>query len=106
MQIISDTLLTKIDMLLFRQIGMFSQFSEEVVPLETKYIHIFIERMTVKIIGPVEKCRCIFSKIIAGEIPCYKVAETNEFLAFWISIPIPKGIRFVFQKWKLIKFSI
>ena len=24
----------------------------------------------------------IFSKIIAGEIPCYKVAETNDFLAF------------------------
>ena len=24
----------------------------------------------------------IFSKIIAGEIPCYKIAETNDFLAF------------------------
>ncbi|OIQ29997.1 MAG: HIT family protein [Bacteroidetes bacterium MedPE-SWsnd-G2] len=24
----------------------------------------------------------IFSKIVAGEIPCYKVAETDEFLAF------------------------
>jgi histidine triad (HIT) family protein len=24
----------------------------------------------------------IFSKIIAGEIPCHKIAETNDFLAF------------------------
>ena len=24
----------------------------------------------------------IFSKIIAGEIPCYKIAETKDFLAF------------------------
>ena len=26
--------------------------------------------------------KTIFSKIISGELPCYKVAETNEFLAF------------------------
>jgi histidine triad (HIT) family protein len=24
----------------------------------------------------------LFSKIIKGHIPCYKVAETNDFLAF------------------------
>ena len=24
----------------------------------------------------------IFSKIIAGEIPCYKIVETDNFLAF------------------------
>lgn len=26
----------------------------------------------------------IFSKIVAGEIPSYKVAEDEQFYAFWI----------------------
>lgn len=33
----------------------------------------------------------IFSKIISGEIPCYKVAETDEFLAFLDINPNTKG---------------
>ena len=33
----------------------------------------------------------IFTKIIAGEIPCYKVAETDEFLAFLDINPNAKG---------------
>jgi histidine triad (HIT) family protein len=33
----------------------------------------------------------IFSKIIAGEIPAYKVAETDEFLAFLDVQPVAKG---------------
>ena len=33
----------------------------------------------------------IFTKIIAGEIPCYKVAETDEFLAFLDINPNTKG---------------
>ncbi len=33
----------------------------------------------------------IFSKIIAGEIPCYKVAETEEFLAFLDVRPLVNG---------------
>jgi histidine triad (HIT) family protein len=33
----------------------------------------------------------IFSKIISGEIPCYKVAETDEFLAFLDINPNAKG---------------
>ena len=33
----------------------------------------------------------IFSKIIAGEIPAYKVAETDEFLAFLDILPLAKG---------------
>lgn len=33
----------------------------------------------------------IFSKIIAGEIPAYKVAETEEFLAFLDVRPVAKG---------------
>ena len=33
----------------------------------------------------------IFSKIIAGEIPCYKVAENAEFFAFLDIRPVSKG---------------
>ena len=33
----------------------------------------------------------IFSKIISGEIPCYKVAETEDFLAFLDIYPNTKG---------------
>ena len=33
----------------------------------------------------------IFSKIIAGEIPCYKVAETDDFFAFLDINPNAKG---------------
>jgi len=33
----------------------------------------------------------IFTKIVNGEIPCYKVAETDEFLAFLDVNPNAKG---------------
>jgi histidine triad (HIT) family protein len=33
----------------------------------------------------------IFSKIIAGEIPCYKVAETDKYLAFLDIAPLKRG---------------
>lgn len=33
----------------------------------------------------------IFSRIVAGEIPCYKVAENENFLAFLDIDPIAKG---------------
>ena len=33
----------------------------------------------------------IFTKIINGEIPCYKIAETNEFFAFLDINPNSKG---------------
>lgn len=33
----------------------------------------------------------IFSKIIAGEIPCYKVAETDQYLAFLDINPLKRG---------------
>ena len=33
----------------------------------------------------------IFSKIVAGEIPCYKVAETDNCLAFLDISPIVRG---------------
>ena len=33
----------------------------------------------------------IFAKIINGEIPCHKVAETSDFLAFLDLFPVQKG---------------
>ncbi len=33
----------------------------------------------------------LFSKIVSGDIPCYKVAETEEFLAFLDIYPNVKG---------------
>jgi histidine triad (HIT) family protein len=33
----------------------------------------------------------IFSKIIAGDIPCYKIAENADFIAFLDVFPLKKG---------------
>lgn len=40
----------------------------------------------------------IFSKIVVGEIPCYKVAETNDFLAFLDVRPLTAGHTLVIPK--------
>lgn len=40
----------------------------------------------------------IFSKIIAGEIPCHKVAESDKFLAFLDIMPLRKGHVLVIPK--------
>lgn len=40
----------------------------------------------------------IFSKIIAGEIPAYKVAENDDFLAFLDIFPLQKGHVLVIPK--------
>jgi histidine triad (HIT) family protein len=40
----------------------------------------------------------IFSKIIAGEIPCYKVAENDKYLAFLDILPVTKGHCLVIPK--------
>ncbi len=40
----------------------------------------------------------IFSKIINGEIPCYKVAENDKFLAFLDILPVAKGHCLVIPK--------
>lgn len=40
----------------------------------------------------------IFSKIVNGEIPCYKVYEDDEFLAFLDVIPVSKGHVLVIPK--------
>jgi histidine triad (HIT) family protein len=40
----------------------------------------------------------IFSKIVAGEIPAFKVAESNEFLAFLDIAPLAEGHLLVIPK--------
>ena len=40
----------------------------------------------------------IFTKIINGDIPCYKVAESDDFLAFLDLMPIRKGHVLVIPK--------
>ncbi len=40
----------------------------------------------------------IFSKIIAGEIPCHKIAEDEDFLAFLDIHPLTKGHTLVIPK--------
>lgn len=40
----------------------------------------------------------IFCKILAGEIPCYKVAENDKFLAFLDVMPLAKGHCLVIPK--------
>ncbi len=40
----------------------------------------------------------IFSRIVAGEIPCYKVAEDERFLAFLDIGPLTKGHTLVIPK--------
>jgi len=40
----------------------------------------------------------IFSKIVAGEIPCYKVADNEQFFAFLDINPMTKGHTLVIPK--------
>jgi len=40
----------------------------------------------------------IFSKIVAGEIPCHKVAEDEDFFAFLDINPLAKGHTLVIPK--------
>ena len=40
----------------------------------------------------------IFSRIVAGEIPCYKIAESEKHLAFLDVFPLAKGHTMVIPK--------
>ena len=46
----------------------------------------------------------IFSKIIAGEIPCYKIAEDEQFFAFLDIFPLVKGHVLVIPKTEIDHF--
>ena len=45
----------------------------------------------------------IFSKIIAGEIPCHKIAESEHFIAFLDIFPLTKGHTLVVPKIEIDK---
>ncbi len=45
----------------------------------------------------------IFSKIIKGEIPCYKIAENDKFFAFLDIFPLQKGHTLVVPKVEIDK---
>lgn len=45
----------------------------------------------------------IFSKIIAGEVPCYKIAENENFIAFLDISPLQKGHTLVIPKVEIDK---
>ena len=40
----------------------------------------------------------VFSKIVTGEIPCYKIAESEKYLAFLDVFPLAKGHTLVIPK--------
>lgn len=67
---------------------MFSRFKSEIVNLKSK------------IFGGMT----IFSKIIAGEIPSYKIAENEKFFAFLDIFPMRKGHVLVVPKTETDKF--
>lgn len=46
----------------------------------------------------------IFTKIIRGEIPCYKIAENKHFIAFLDIHPLQKGHTLVVPKIEVDKF--
>ena len=46
----------------------------------------------------------IFSKIIAGEIPSYKIAENDQFFAFLDIFPLREGHTLVVPKLEIDKF--
>lgn len=46
----------------------------------------------------------IFSKIVAGDIPCYKVAEDDRFFAFLDINPLAKGHTLVIPKQEIDYF--
>lgn len=46
----------------------------------------------------VQKLMTIFSKIVHGEIPCYKIAETDKFLAFLDAFPVLRGHTLIVPK--------
>lgn len=46
----------------------------------------------------------IFSKIIAGEIPAYKIAENDQFFAFLDIFPLREGHTLIVPKMEVDKF--
>ena len=47
----------------------------------------------------------IFSKIVAGDIPCHRVAENDHCLAFLDIMPLAEGIPLSFRRRKWTGFG-
>jgi len=48
---------------------------------------------------------CIFCRIVAGEIPCAKILETDEALAFLDIGPLAPGHVLLIPKWHVVKLD-
>ena len=46
----------------------------------------------------------LFSRIVAGEIPCHKIAEDDRFLAFFDIMPLAEGHTLVIPKLEVDRF--
>ena len=46
----------------------------------------------------------IFSRIVAGEIPCHKIAEDDRFLAFLDIMPLAEGHTLVIPKLEVDRY--
>src|ERR1700712_2521050 len=57
-----------------------------------------------QIIGKTKIGMTIFSKIIAGEIPCYKIAEDDKFFSFLDINPLVEGHTLVIPKKEIDNF--
>ena len=68
--------------------------------MEWSYVKSAIRNLRSKIFGGMT----IFSKIIAGEIPSYKIAENEKFFAFLDIFPLREGHGLVVPKTEVDKF--
>ena len=68
--------------------------------MKWNYIKSAIRNLKSKIFGGMT----IFSKIIAGEIPSYKIAENEKFFAFLDIFPLREGHVLVVPKTEIDKF--
>ncbi len=68
--------------------------------MRAKRLHMFWLTLKSKLLGDMS----IFSKIIAGEIPSYKIAENEKFYAFMDIFPLVEGHTLVVPKQEIDKF--
>jgi len=71
---------------------------KQITPEQQKEIQEKLSKMTPEQIQELIKQQCIFCKIIAGEIPAYKIYEDNNFLAFLDINPANPGHTIVIPK--------
>jgi histidine triad (HIT) family protein len=70
------------------------------LPMIRKRLHMLWLALTSKLLGGMS----IFSKIIAGQIPSYKIAENEKFYAFLDIFPLAQGHTLVVPKLEIDHF--